>query len=52
MEKEESRKIKRKMRGVGMRNVCGGEKSREKKKRKEKEKKHMDARKEEIIKKK
>ena len=35
MEKEESRKIKRKMRGVGMGNVCGGDKSRKKKKGKE-----------------
>ena len=47
MEKEESRKIKRKMRGVWMGNVCGGEKSREKKKKKEK--KRMDARKVGII---
>ena len=41
VEKEECRKIKRKTRGVGMGNVCGGDKSREKKK----EKKCTDARK-------
>ena len=33
MEKEESRKIKRKMRGVGKENMCGGDKSREKKRK-------------------